>query len=84
MEDSFIIPLTFQGEELELEGRLHLLGYLHKIEVQVNGTAVLFEPDEERKYRALVSIEQVEKSRNLNPALLKAIAEKLDSLLNRQ
>lgn len=84
MEDSFIIPLSFRGEELELEAKLHLLGYLHKIEVQVNGIAVLFEPDEERKYRALVSMEQLEKSRNLNSALLQAIAEKLDSLLSLQ
>ncbi len=52
-----------------------MLGYTHKFQVQVNGQDLLFEPDEERNYRAFVDPEQVENS-NIDVELLKAIAER--------
>lgn len=83
MDESFMIPVTYMGKELEYEGRLRLLGYLHKIEIDVEGTAVIFEPDEERNYRAIVSHEQLDKSKGLSAGLLEAIAKQLNSLLSR-
>lgn len=83
MDEPFLIPVSYMGKELEYEGRLHLSGYLHKIEIDVEGISVMFEPDEERSYRALVSQEQMEKSKHLNAGLLEAIANQLDSLLSR-
>ena len=81
MDDYFSIPVAFQGNELEFEARLLMQGYIHRIEVIVDGIPVLFEPDEERNYRALVSLEQLEgKGRNLNKGILQAIAGVLHSL----
>ena len=48
MEDTFDIPVTYNGKELLFKSRLLILGYTHKISVDVNGTEVLYEPDEER------------------------------------
>ncbi|MXV14529.1 hypothetical protein [Hufsiella ginkgonis] len=81
MEDYFILPVKYNGEILEFEGRLLPQGYVHKIEIIINKIPVLFEPDEERSYRALVSTEHLEgKAAKLSYGLLKAIAEKLESL----
>ena len=82
MEESFILDVNYLGEQLDFEGQLHLSGYQHKIEIIVNDISVFFEPDEERNYRALVSMEQMAGNKYLNPGLLMAIAQRLDSLLN--
>lgn len=83
MNEPFLIPVWYMGKELEFEGRLHLLGYVHKIEINVDGVPVMFEPDEERNYRALVSHEQMDRSKHLSAGLLEAIAHALSSLLSR-
>lgn len=81
MDDYFIIPVSVDRKELEFEGRLLLQGYIHRIEVTVGEVPVLFEPDEEGSYRALVTAEQLEgKGRNLNRKVLQAIAEVLENL----
>ncbi|MDQ6481123.1 hypothetical protein [Dyadobacter sp. LHD-138] len=80
MDESFFIDVEYLGEELEFEGRLIVSGYLHKIEMDVEGIKVFFEPDEERNYRALVSLEEVREAR-LDAGLLQAIAARLESLL---
>lgn len=81
MDDYFTIPVIVDGKELEFEGRLLLHGYVHRIEVIVDNIPVLFEPDEERNYRALITMEQLEgKGRNLNRRVLQAITEVLESL----
>jgi len=83
MDESFMIPVSYMGRELEYEGRLRITGYVHKIEIDVDGVPVIFEPDEERNYRALVSHEQIDKSKHLSAGLLEAIANTLTSLLSR-
>jgi len=82
MEEPFILDVNYLGEELEFEGQLRLSGYLHKIEINVHDIPVFFEPDEERNYRALVDMEQMKNNKLLNPGLLEAIANRLNSLLN--
>jgi hypothetical protein len=79
MDDTFTLYVDFQGKELEFEGRLHLLGYTFKIEMDVNGIPVFFELDENRKYRATADVDVNEK---LVPReLIKSIAERLGILL---
>lgn len=80
MDNTFELDVDFNGETYEFEGNLIISGYLHKIELDVQGTKVYFEPDEERNYRALMSMEDLNKS-ELSIGLLKAIANRLDSLL---
>ncbi|HZH65870.1 MAG TPA: hypothetical protein VEY10_13330 [Flavisolibacter sp.] len=60
MADTFDIPVTYKGKELLFKSRLLILGYTHKISVDVSSTEVLFEPDEERNYRAVIDPEKME------------------------
>ena len=57
MEEDFILPVTFNDDEIELPARLLAYGYSFKIEVDINDTKVQFERDEERNWRALISYE---------------------------
>ncbi|QJD96420.1 hypothetical protein HH214_11340 [Mucilaginibacter robiniae] len=81
MDDVFLLTVPYRNEDLEFESRLILSGYIYRIEVNVNGIPVLFEPDEERNYRALISPEQVEsKGSQLKRDLLQAVAQALEAL----
>lgn len=80
MDDSFMIEIAYQDKQLEFEARLRITGYTHKIEVIVEDIPVLFEPDEERTYRALISPEHTETSHKIKPGILEAIAQKLELL----
>jgi hypothetical protein len=83
MEDSFEIPVMYQGEELEFTSKLLLQGYTFKILVDVNGNEVMFEPDEERNFRAMINPETTDHSKSFDVELLKAIANALENLLRR-
>jgi hypothetical protein len=81
MNDLFMIPVTYNGKELEFGGRMLIHGYIHRIEVIVDDIPVLFEPDEEQNYRALITVEQLDgKGQHLNKAILASIAGVLHSL----
>ncbi len=81
MEDGFILPVSFGGKEIELPAKLFQYGYTIKIEVEIEGTKVFFEPDEERNWRAMISYEAVQANKKLNTALLELIAKELDAIL---
>jgi hypothetical protein len=79
MNDPFNLLVSYKGTEMEFPAQLLQLGYLHKFQVDINGQMVLFEPDEERNYRAFVAPEDLDKMK-VDKELLKAIAEALSSL----
>jgi hypothetical protein len=55
MCQEFEIPVVYNNQQFYFKARLLQLGpYTPKIQVDVNGTEVLFEPDEERTYRAYI------------------------------
>ncbi|RYD56628.1 MAG: hypothetical protein EOP56_11285 [Sphingobacteriales bacterium] len=74
--EGFELQIEYKGEVLTLPARLIVQGYTHKIAVEVFGTEVLFEPDEERNYRAIISEEHAQKLPDLQ--LLKMIAEEIE------
>ena len=80
MDDSFEIDIVHNGKELVFEAILISAGYIHRIQVQINGKEVIFEPDEERKYRAIVTEEFVSKLTNDDKSMIQAINDSLDSL----
>ncbi len=51
-------------------------GYLHKITVMIDDVEVIFEPDEERNYRAISA--DVEKRNSIDPALVAAVVLALE------
>lgn len=80
MEDEFDLPVLFRGEEKSFRARLLLYGYSYKIQVMVDDQPILFEPDEERNWRALIDMEDGEKHKPVNVELLQSIAASLESL----
>ncbi len=79
MDDTFDLPVFYKDEELFFPAALHQFGYTHRFEVLVNGVAVQFERDEEGAYRALVDSD--ENNKHFDLALLKAIAESIETIL---
>jgi hypothetical protein len=79
MDESFDLPVNYNGNELLFPSRLQQTGYTHRIVVDVYGQEVFFEPDEERNYRAIVDPETLNK--DLSAGLLKAIAEGIEAVL---
>jgi hypothetical protein len=80
MDDLLVLPITYQGQELEFEVRVYQYGYIHRVEVQIGDIAVQFELDDEQHYRALVNPEQMEQSKKLSVGLLQAIAMQLETI----
>ena len=79
MEDEFELPVLYKEEELLFPARLQQTGYTHRFEVDVYGTRVYFEPDEERNYRAVLDPAQLENTVPLD--LLQAISTGIEAVL---
>lgn len=80
MSENFELPVWYHGKELLFPAELLPMGYSHKIKITVNDTDLLFEPDEERHYRALIAEADRESVLRMDQQLLGAICETLDEL----
>lgn len=81
MDDEFEIHVTFSNQELKFPAKLLNYGYSYKIEVTIIGTNVLFELDEERKWRASINYDDLNANKKINKELLESIASTLDEIL---
>lgn len=79
MYEPFELPVAYKNEELLFPAQLKPFGYTHRFAVDVYGTEVFFEPDEEQRYRAV--IEQGKINKEVNDELLQAIAEAITDVL---
>jgi len=77
--DSFLIPVYYKGLEQQFPASLQQRGYLPTLHINIYGTTVIFERDEEGNWRALVTAE--EKGRLPDTQLLQAISETIDDIL---
>jgi hypothetical protein len=78
MPESFELPVTWQGEEILLPAEFLNIGYTHRIKVFIDGTSVIFEPDEEKDYRAIIEISNA--AIHIQQGLLQAVSETLQEL----
>ena len=81
MVEDFKIPVLYNNQRLNFPAQLLRYAYSYKIEVDVEGTPVYFEPDEERNWRAMVGQEEVSVNRKLSGELLKAIASSIEEIV---
>lgn len=79
MYDEFELPVLYNNNELLFPAQLQQWGYSHRFRVDVYGTEVFFEPDEEKCYRALIHPENL--SRQITVELLQAIAESIETIV---
>ena len=81
MTASFDLPVIYQGKEVSFTARLLKYGYTHKFLVDVNGTQVLFEPDEESNYRAILDATELQKNNKIDVGLLKTISSAIEAII---
>lgn len=79
MEESFFIPVVYKGAELQFEAGLQRRGYTYALHVNVFGTMVIFERDEEGNWRALMPVE--EKGKVPETELLQALIAALEEIV---
>jgi len=80
-DNTLEIPVTYKGEELCFPAKLLMTGYTHKIQVEVAEQLIMFEPDDEGNYRAILDQSQLEKGTKVDVPLLQAIAQVLESVV---
>jgi hypothetical protein len=80
VSDTITLPVTFEGKEYEFETSLVPFGYLHRLIITVEGVELSFEMDEERNYRVIDTSQNPRAVSRIEPGLLQAIVEKLQSL----
>jgi hypothetical protein len=81
MDEEFEIPVVFKSQQLFFKARRLVLGSsTHKIQVDVYGTDVLYEMDEERNYRAYIDPENIEAIERADKGILQEITNALESL----
>jgi hypothetical protein len=80
MANHIEIPVTYKGEELTFSAEVLTFGFSEKIEVDISGELILFEPDEERNYRPVLSCYQMNKQNKIDLELLKAITNVFKAL----
>ena len=80
MNNNLQIPITYKGEDLLLNAAVKAYGYVHKIEVDVNGQTIIFEQDEEGLYRAVIPFEELSMSPGVNAEILSLVATVLNAI----
>lgn len=82
MENTVDIDVEFEGGQLSFPATFISTAYNYKWRFLINDITIIFEPDEEGKYRAAFqSMETIDIS-TLNLELIKAIATTLDHLFD--
>ncbi len=81
MDDIFEIPVDYKGKTLLFAAKLLVYQYSYKIQVDVNGIDVMFEPDEERNYRAVLSSPELVNNHKIDKELIREIAETIEIIL---
>ncbi len=81
MDEEFELPVLYNNKELKFPVKLLNYGYSYKLEVDIDGTKVLFEPDEERNWRALLSWEDLNANKKISVELLKAITFSIEQVM---
>jgi hypothetical protein len=75
MQETIEIPVSYKGQELIFKAHTVKFGYVHHIVIDVNGTNITIERDEEGNYRALGDVDS-----KVDVELVKAIVEVLEGL----
>ena len=82
MEEQFELPVEYKGEQLLLNASLLVTEYKHKFSVEVNGQTIVFEPDEEKNYRAVINYDDSGKNKPVDVALLKEITKAIENIVH--
>ncbi|MGH1516807.1 hypothetical protein [Chryseobacterium sp. JK1] len=76
--EEFEVPVTYKGKELVFSARLGAFTYGYKIYVDVDGTEVVFERDDEGNLRVLLS--EADSNPPVEKELIQSIVEVFNNL----
>lgn len=82
MKESFQLPLTYHGKEINLEAEFQPRGFSYVIKVTTPDSTVFFERDEENNFRAVQQDMNNPDPNKTDPVLLSAIAASLQHLFS--
>lgn len=81
-EEELTLPVTYKGKELSFPLKIVPQGYVYRFVVQVDDAEVIFEKDDEGKYRAILSKPDEHQGKLPDKELLAAIHDVIVSLTN--
>ena len=81
MEDTFDIPVRYKGKDLLFPAQLQMLGYTHRITLEMHGQQIFLEPDEERNYRAILDPATMQAGTTVDVELLKEIVTAIETIV---
>ena len=81
MEDEFDLPVEYKGKKHIFKASLIVQGFTHRFQIEINGQTILFEPDEERNYRAMFEYGDAENRKNIDIELLKQIVAVIEEIV---
>ena len=77
MGGNFDIPLKYKSKDISFPAEYISTGYSYKINVNVFGQIISFEPDEERNFRAIINIYDASETEKIDKNLVEKIALQL-------
>jgi len=87
MDELFELPVDYKGREIILPGKLVRRGYSYRLHISVEEVDVVFEPDEERNFRAIIDnpdlqaiIDNPDLQEKIDIDLVREIGEALDKI----
>lgn len=78
MDDGFIIEVIVNKVVYGFEAQLVEVGYIHKVMVVINNIKVIYEPDEERNYRAIITDKDIPLIRQSDIELIQAVGNAIE------
>ena len=78
MDDDFIIEVIVNKVVYGFEAQLVEVGYIHKVMVVINNINVIYEPDEERNYRAIITDKDIPLIRQSDIELIQAVGNAIE------
>jgi predicted phosphodiesterase len=81
MDEQFELPVDYKDQQRMLKASLIVTGYTHKFNIDVNGQIIIFEPDEEKNYRAVLNYDEIANGKNIDVEFLKNIAKSIEKLV---
>lgn len=80
MDEEFELPVEYKGHQYLFKTTLLVFGFTHKFRVDVNGQLIIFEPDEERNYRAVLDYRDIDSNKKIDFELLKKIVGVIEEI----
>jgi hypothetical protein len=80
MTEPFVLTVNHKDKDIDFPAQFLRTGYSYKIQVDIYGVLINFEPDEERNWRAITDSVQLRHERAITPELLQAIATSLEEI----